>query len=945
MNHLTLAIIAILALPGTAAIAADAPPASVTASMGTDGRVKVSINNDPFFTLNPISATPAWSFGSTKPVSLRQDGETRQFIITVGGKSIAGEASAKAQGPAAELRYVFTARDDMEVAALALSADFAATDLAGGSWRADDKQGTFPLELQQTHLFNGSVRKVSVQSKSKNVEFSFPQPTSVLIQDSRQWGPAISIRIGRQGPKLTKGERYELPLTISTGVQMAVTMDKPIVITAGEDWIPLTAELEIEPGSALDFSKMGFVDAPAGKHGWLQTRGRDFVFEKQPDKPQRFYGVNFCFNAHYIPHERIDQLCDRLLRLGYNAVRFHHYEGALTGSKPGFDWLPERIDQLDYFFAACKKRGIYVTTDLYVSRPVGAQQVGMSGSESWAYKFKVLIPVHEPAFADWEKFTRQLLDRVNPHTGMRWADDPTLAWLSMINEGNIGNYWSDIRTIPQWTTAWNQWLAKRYPDRDALAKAWGEELKAGENPSGSTVALPNQVNGATPRHRDVTVFVAETELAMFKRMEKFLRDDIKCKALLTNMNAWTNHAPNQLVRAQMDYVDDHFYVDHPQFIEKPWNLPSRSDNDNPVKRGAPGGRGGNNLRLLDRPYTVSEYNYSGPGRYRGVGGILTGAMGALQDWGAIWRFAYSHSDKNLFTPAPMGYFDLVTDPLNQAADRAAVMLYLRGDLKTSPSQVALMLTRDELQNPPSQMPSMGSGPSWVTWVTKLGSLVVDSPADAPKDSINLFSGWGNQKPQLTAFGTDPAALVAEMKQRGIISANNPTDPSKNVFMSETGEFLIDGPRALLQFDTEKTAGGYADPGQSIRSERGGVEVSDLSIGATVFVTSIDNRPIRTSKRLLVTHLTDLQNTESTYAESARQTLLVWGKLPHLVRAGTAKVSITLPQGAYTVYSLSTSGRRTSEVKSQVTDGRLTFTCDVKGSAGAQMLYEVVASAN
>ena len=38
---------------------------------------------------------------------------------------------------------------------------------------------------------------------------------------------------------------------------------------------------------------------------------------------------------------------------------------------------PQSLDRLDYLLAACGKRGIYVTTDLYVSRPVGAEQVGM----------------------------------------------------------------------------------------------------------------------------------------------------------------------------------------------------------------------------------------------------------------------------------------------------------------------------------------------------------------------------------------------------------------------------------------------------------------------------------------------------------------------------------------------------------------------------------------
>ena len=95
-------------------------------------------------------------------------------------------------------------------------------------------------------------------------------------------------------------------------------------------------------------------------------------------------------------------------------------------------------------------------------------------------------------------------------------------------------------------------------------------------------------------------------------------------------------------------------------------------------------------------------------------------MGALQNWDGIWRFAYSHSNQNLFRPSSMGYFDLVTDPLNQAADRAAVMLYLRGDLKPNPGKVAIALTKQDMENPPTKVPTMGDGPSWITWITGLG---------------------------------------------------------------------------------------------------------------------------------------------------------------------------------------------------------------------------------
>ena len=113
--------------------------------------------------------------------------------------------------------------------------------------------------------------------------------------------------------------------------------------------------------------------------------------------------------------------------------------------------------------------------------------------------------------------------------------------------------------------------------------------------------------------------------------------------------------------------------------------------------------------------------------------------------------------------------------------------------------------------------------------------------------------------------------------------------------------------------------------------------------ATVWVSALDDQPSGASRRLLVTHLTDLQNTEIRYAERARQTLLDWGKLPHLARAGKAEVRLQLREpGSYRVWALSTGGKRLAEVACRTTAGELAFTADVAGFAdhGAVLCYEV-----
>ena len=116
-----------------------------------------------------------------------------------------------------------------------------------------------------------------------------------------------------------------------------------------------------------------------------------------------------------------------------------------------------------------------------------------------------------------------------------------------------------------------------------------------------------------------------------------------------------------------------------------------------------------------------------------------------------------------------------------------------------------------------------------------------------------------------------------------------------------------------------------------------------SSDATVWVSSLDTQPIASGRHLLVTHLTDLQNTGIRYAEAARQTLLEWGQLPHLVRAGKAHLQIRLAKPeALRVWALSTGGRRLPQVPCMAKDGMLQFETDVSGDMenGARFIYEI-----
>ncbi|MCU0871847.1 MAG: hypothetical protein MUE50_05835 [Pirellulaceae bacterium] len=751
----------------------------------------------------------------------------------------------------------------------------------------------------------------------------------------------------RIGPPLGNGETWSagkslrLVFSLTGGDGLTLEEDRPVTMEAGPSWLPLDVTLDIEPDSALDFSQVIPRHTPAGKFGRVivNSAGK-FAFADRPEQGVRFYGVNLCFSAHYLERDVADQLAERLYRLGYNALRIHHYERELVdaSSADQIRFLPEKLDQLDYLFAALKQRGIYVTTDLFVSRGVPQARIypGTDGDIGMD-EYKMAVHVNERAYADFLAFSRALLDHVNPYTKVRYAEDPALSWLSLVNEDNPGNFAGRLQgpLRDDLQRAWNRWLAARFQERAALESALGP-LPADQGPAQGKVPLQD-VHATSPAAVQFNVFLAEVEQDFFNRTQRFLRDELHCDALLTDMNAWTNPVQMQAVRTSFDYVDDHFYVDHPRFLERPWSLPSSCPNTSPIADGAPGGRSCAFTRLYGKPFTITEFNYSSPGRFRGVGGILTGALGALQDWDGVWRFAYAHNREGVSATRPLNYFDVASDPLNQAAERASLCLFLRGDLEPAPHAVAIAATKDQLLKTPTT--SRDKTPAWnaLAWLTRVGwTLAEEQPPSVSGQAVLPIVGG-----RFDPFASDAGQRVVDgLRKLGWLSIENRTDLGENRLVSENGQLTIDAPTNTFVLDTARTAGGFAPAGARIETQSALIEIQDTE--ATVWISSLDGQPIASSKRLLITHLTDLQNTGARYADRARKVLLSWGGLPHLVQNGRATVTlrVTNASGAQ-VYGLATSGKRTGEINPTREANQLVIPLAVTDNGKARMLYEVV----
>lgn len=845
-------------------------------------------------------------------------------------------------------RYALKPSVELKVNSIHVSLDLPLRLWVGGTWAAGDRQGEFTPERGPTGVYSGRPQALKLTAAGgQTFSVSCPTGQNVMLQDSRQWGGGFEVRVGDGSvPARTwaAGEETVIEVALDLGGDAKVEYDAPTVITASDEWLPLEGALDVAPGSALDWSDQGLCDAPAGKHGWLVARDGHFEFDGRPGVPARFYGVNFCFSALTIPRELAGHVARRLRMLGYNSVRIHHYDGALAdAADPGrISLKPDAMDQLEYLIAALKREGIYVTTDLYVSRsvPAGGIWPDAEGDVDMD-EFKTLVAVSDIAFENWCGFAREFLSHVNPYTGLALKDDPALTTLVMVNEDNYLNFIGNLppRTRALWQSAWCEWLTERYGDRGGLAAAWGDALGAGEDPARGTVSLTG--DGAA-RDVDRALFCADRHRRTFARMSRFLREELGVRALLTDMNAWTENIAHQVVRTDFDWVDTHFYWDHPNFLERSWSLPSRgwSGGECAVSARGAGARDQALLRLWGKPFTISEFNFVAPNEYRSEGGLLIGAIAGLQDWDGLYRFAYSHDQRNLSETRPVGFFDVASDPLSLASDRVGLLLFLRGDVKAAPHSVALPIDVQSTLDRPPGLPDLHGQITELAYITRVGTAVGPSDADIVLGGLPGVSGV-TLDVQPTAADAS-ARVVADLRRRGWLDAANPTDVGQGILASETGELVLDAEGGTLSIATPRTAAVFGrDPGVELIA--GGLRVTLQGTGGAVVASALDGRPLAESRRVLVMHLTDVRNSGMRFRDKDQKILEAWGESPYLVRAGSAAISLAGARGTgLHVWALRTDGTRAGEVESQHAATSVDFVANTRGPEGGRLFYELAA---
>ncbi|HEY9248577.1 MAG TPA: hypothetical protein VIO38_05575, partial [Rariglobus sp.] len=676
-------------------------------------------------------------------------------------------------------------------------------------------------------------------------------------------------------------------------------------ITPGVDWQPFSWSRDIEPGSVMDFSFLN--DGEAGRQGFLTvTPAGHFAFEKQPATPVRFWGVNLCFSALFLEKPLADALAERLARSGYNTLRIHHYDGELL-KKGGKSWEfdPGQLDRLDYLFAAMKKRGIYLNIDLYTFRQFSPAEIPDLGRRIGPDDFKALVPVSEAAYGSLVRFAENLLTHVNPYTGLAWGSDPALIGICPINELSLLEFPAEPRLRGLYDAAFAKWKAAR----------------AGKDQGGDT---------DSERMR----FLVDVQTQFDARIARDLRA-MGVRALLTGSNWRTAQVLGRL-RQAYDYVDNHMYWDHPLFPVKDWELPFKYGQTSATARSAYVPAMLMPSRVFGKPYVITEFNFTSPNQYRAEGGLLMPAYASFQDWDGLYNFDYITTPRQLAEAPRSHTFDIGVDPIGLLADRFSALIFRRRDVAPAQRRIGFVL-RDERVYAPgsSRAREFDAGYVQLGLAARVGILPEGATADA------RVADQPGEKDRGRGVHASGDGLGSRLIAAGALPAW--TMPEAQRVVSDTKEIELNAGAGTFKLVTPRTEG-FVLPPQAKQAGRV-VTVANGAAFATVSATAVDGLPLAESRRILLLHLTDAQNSGIEFSDKSRRLLVDLGTAPHLVLRGSTELQLNLPagKGRWTAWQVAPTGARLREhpLRRDPKTGLLAMTLETVTPDGVCLAYELI----
>ncbi|SHM58327.1 hypothetical protein SAMN04488057_102223 [Cyclobacterium lianum] len=660
-----------------------------------------------------------------------------------------------------------------------------------------------------------------------------------------------------------------------------------------------------------------WLDAPAGRHGFVKMMGKDLEFEN--GQTVKFWGTNINGNKPFSAPEEADRWSRFLAKYGLNAVRFHKFTWEATDGQQSTEIDPEQWKNFDYFSYALRQKGIY-----YGWSPIYGHRVKPADSAR-LLAYQEIVETDFPwshlngSTASLVNFAEDLqelnielvvnmLNHKNPHTGLRYADDPALAFVEFQNEDNI--FWGAMeKTLEQTPTyrallcrKFTAWLKNKYGTQANLNMAWnGEGLSEGENLTRENI-YPNPNHGffsteyeqAITEKRPIKQHVQDKLSFLFEEQARFYRkflDAVRATGYKGTVVAscWQagtglSHLYNLYADYQVGMIDRHNYFGG----GSGHNLRAgKMSNASMLSQIGSGLFGTGLQQVSDRPFSLSEWMSLIPTEWTAESSPIIAAYGlGLQGWDASFSFAV---DQPSYTPtiqtAPWGGVYNVTSPTQLALYPALAMMIYRGDIIEGETIVDRKVNFDALE----------AGLSFFD-----ERVIQDQDRKVFKTNFPT-EAMAAGRVTLTFTDedlTDEIGNIAAFKQDGGIVSN-----TGQLYWTEEnrGHFTINsaGTKGLVGFAKNK------------KVDLGPFSIQTGNEFAVILLSSMDpDKGLEETDRILVTTMARAKNTGMEYNKNKTE-LLDPGEAPVLIEP--VSVELSLPDNrTFSVHVLDHTGNRTGK---------------------------------
>lgn len=405
----------------------------------------------------------------------------------------------------------------------------------------------------------------------------------------------------------------------------------------------------------------------------------------------KFFGVNIGGGACFPRKQDASKIAGRLAKLGVNLVRLHGIDASWESinifggysAETTRHLNSEALDRFDYFVAKLRDHGIYVNINLLVNRRFKTADGLPAEIENIDNKDQHALMFIDPQIrALYKEFAYQLLMHENPYTGMKYSDDPQVAFVEIVNE--MGSWFWYMLTdlvsrLPDHYKAklenlWNSYLQSRYGSIEEFTNRWG--IGGARAP-----VLTSKMYWEAPDFvREAWLdFVYQLEVETYTELYNFLRREVGYKGIIVGSTAVFSPLN---VQSRFDAIDAHAYWQHPEFPGTPWDpqnwyVLNEPMVNNPLKGTIVSLA---SYRVYGKPFVVSEYDHPSPNMYGPEGILMLATYAALQDWDGIIFFAYGSLD-DWDSKRLRGFFDIDQNPAKMALMIPAYMVFVRGDVE------------------------------------------------------------------------------------------------------------------------------------------------------------------------------------------------------------------------------------------------------------------------